>query len=130
MGDVVLLTLEEYEHQIAHRLEQGAAMIFYQHRLEQFDWMTAEDQPQFKRELRLIRRQLREGVSITEVIAAEPLIINGTTLYTMLLKCDVACHPYSLLRQRGMLDDADYTPYFFTSEKTRNGAVRYINIPP
>lgn len=130
MGDVVLLTLQELQRQIAHRLEQGAAMIYYQHRLQAFDWLTVEDQHGFKRELKSIRAQLREGVSITEVIAAEPLVINGTTLYTMLLKCDVPCHPYSLLRERGMLDDADYTPYFFTSENTRDGAVRYINIPP
>jgi hypothetical protein len=40
---------------------------------------------------------------------------------------DVECYAYFMLHGEGQTDDMDYTPYFFTSENSRNEAIAYIN---
>lgn len=39
---------------------------------------------------------------------------------------DHSCFPYSLLRRRGLIDGADYTPYFFRSIKKRDEIITWL----
>ena len=125
-------SLYDVQQEIDGYLRQGAVLVFWQHEAERFDYLLERDQTAFKTELKSLRRQLRGGETINEAIAGEPIVIKGTTLYPMLLRIvNQPCIAYALLTERGMLvDDSEYTPYFFKSKNTRNGAVRYMNIRP
>ncbi len=128
---LVARQLSVYQRQLLDALDQNAACIYYLHALEEHRWLAYEDRAAYHGELRSIRRQLREGIHITEVVAAEETfdMPNGISLHVMLLRCDEPCDAFFLLRQRGRFEDRDWTPYFFRTARARDDAVRYINTP-
>ena len=90
--------------------------------------MNERDQQQWRTEMNVIRTHIQAGHA-TAVAAGETLIVQGNVFYPMHVTFKVKCWPYMVLRQRGRVDDADYTPYLFTDERSRNNVVQFINTP-
>lgn len=119
-------SLEELEGQITYGLGEGAELLYWHHQLNYFNYLTSDDQETYHRELKLIRKQLKKG-SITSVKRGPAFTVDSRELYTMEVTMgNKLCYPYMLLRKRGLFDDSDSTPYFFTSRKSRDKAVEYI----
>ena len=110
-----------------------ATIKFWEHRrifiLSQFDYfnyLTSDDQDTYHQELKLVRKQLRAG-SIISVKSGTTITVGSKELYTMdVAMANKLCYPNMLLKRRGLFDDAYNTPYFFTSEKSRDKAVTFI----
>ena len=61
---------------------------------------------------------MKGGTSIT---------VGSNELYTMeVTMANMMCYANMLLQERGLFDDADNTPYLFTSQKSRDNAITYI----
>ena len=122
-----MYALEDVEGQILLGLRQGAVLLYWHHGQNLFDYLTIDDQEPYHRELKSIRNQLRRG-SVTTVKGGALITMNGIKLFTMEVTFqNQTCYPYMLVQKRGLFEDADCTPYFFTSEKSRDNAVQYIN---
>ena len=119
-------SLEGLHHQLAYGLENGAVFLYWHHRLQYFNYLTTDDQDAYHEELKLVRKQLRGG-SITSVSSGTSITVGSKMLHTMnVTMANQMCYPNMLLQERGLLDDTDHTPYFFTSEMSRDNAVSYI----
>ena len=119
-------SLEVLEHQVTTAKERNAWVIYWHHNANSFTWMNEEDQQQWRREMNMIRTNIQDG-HVTAVTAGETMTVNGNIFYPMQVTCNEKCWPYMILRRRGRFDDADYTPYLFVDEQSRNNAVQFIN---
>ena len=119
-------SLEGLEGQLAYGLEKRGELLYWHHRLNYFNYLTSEDQDTYHQELKLVRKQLRAG-SIISVKSGTTITVGSKELYTMdVAMANKLCYPNMLLKRRGLFDDAYNTPYFFTSEKSRDNAVTFI----
>ena len=120
-----MYALEDLEGQLVLGLRQGGVLLYWHHGQILFDYLTRDDQKPYHRELKNIRNQLRRG-SVTTVKSGALITVNGVKLFTMEVTFqNQTCYPYLLVQRRGLSEDADYTPYFFISEKSRDNAVQY-----
>ena len=114
------LSLDSLESNIQHAIENNAAMIFWHHRAEKFTYFCSEDKDQYRDEMRNLRSGMSSGV-VKKVKKGPNLKIGQTTLFTMEIEFkENLCHAWFLLQRNGLIEDADYTPYFFRSERKRN----------
>ena len=119
-------SLEGLHRQLACGLENDAVFLYWHHRLQYFNYLTTDDQDAYHGELKLIRKQLWGG-SITSVTSGTSITVGSKVLHTMnVTMANQMCYPNMLLQERGLFDDADHTPYFFTSETSRDNTVSYI----
>ena len=102
------------EEVLNYHLDQQTMMYF-----------TKDDKHLFRRELRLIRDKVNEGV-FGEVKAGDNLTIGGRTVYTLLVGIEEMCPAYFLLRRRSLSDDLYYLPYLFVGENCRNNVLEWI----
>ena len=121
-------SLEVLEHQVTTAKERNAWVVYWHHNVNSFTWMNEEDQQQWRTEMNVIRTHVQAG-HVTAVAAGETLTVQGNVFYPMHVTFKEKCLPYMVLRRRGRMDDADYTPYLFTDEQSRNNAVQFINTP-
>ncbi len=119
-------SLERLHRQLAFGLENDAVFLYWHHRLQYFNYLTTDNQDAYNGELKLVRKQLRGG-SITSVTSGTSITVGSKVLHTMnVTMANQICYPNMLLQERGLFDDADHTPYFFTSETSHDNAVSYI----
>ena len=80
----------------------------------------------YQEEMRNLKWSIRQR-QVTSITAGETIMIEGTPLFPIDLRFDNApCYPYMLLLRRGVLDDADNTPYFFRSRQKRDQIITYL----
>ena len=121
----VTASAEDLSGQISDCLADRASMIYFLHHTGRFHYFKLEDQQLYQTELLNIRRQLRSGV-IEEVKAGDDFVHGNVRLYPMLVKFQTECPAHFLLQKRGLIDDLDYTPYYFKGQNARNKALAFI----
>ena len=125
--NVDIFNLAETKQAIAYAIANNAAMIYFHHGLQQFMYLIGSDKAKFREEMNNLKANIREGL-ISTISAGEPINISGTDLFPMDVRVDnQPCFAYMLLRQRGRMEDADNTPYFFKSEKKRDEVMGYLS---
>lgn len=118
--------LADLIRQITFALEEGGCFVYWHHNVKSFNFLMAIDTDEYHHELKQLRKQFRDG-RVTSVTAGDDHIVGDTTLHTMEVDfINQPCYPYMLLRERGLIDDTDHTPYFFTSARSRDNAIEYI----
>jgi hypothetical protein len=126
---IEMYSLAELMQQLRTGLNEGGRMLFWNHQVDGIMYLTGTNQDRrgYRQELRNLRRQRRSG-SVVQVAAGESIFVDGRELHTMeVTMSNIPCHPYMMLRMRGRIDDGDKTPYFFTSQDSRDRAVAWIN---
>ena len=127
MSHTICLDLNDLTAQIAMALDDTAALIYWHHKLFKFDWLRASDQHLYKDELRNLKGMIKTGVLIG-VKAGESLSIQEKTLYPLEIELkNVECYAYMLIRRRGLLEDAENTPYLFVSQSARENAMTFLS---
>ena len=122
----MLLNLDDLEGSISNALENGAALVYWNHQLMGFNYMKVEDQANYHKELKNLRRGKRDG-KVGTVQAGECITVNGVSLFVLEMELrSLPCQPYFLLRRRGLSTDIMYTPYLFKSEASRDSAMKFI----
>ena len=125
-SELSLLDLRSLERQISFAEQDKAAVVYWHHHLSHFDWFRASDKSDYKEELRKLQGWIRDS-TITDVRLGDLLIVNRNTLYPLELRFNsLECHAYMLLRRRGRIEDAYYTPYLFRSQSSCQGALEYL----
>jgi len=122
-------SLPRIERGVAYAIAQGATVIYYHHGLQQFRHFRglSVDNDAFRQEVVNLKKNINRGV-ISAISAGEPITINGTDLFPVdLMFDDQPCYPYMLLRRNGLIDDADNTPYFFTSKGKCDQVIKCLN---
>ena len=113
------LSLDSLEANIEHAIENKAAMIFWHHSAQSFTYFCLEDKDQYLEEMRNLRSGLRNG-HVKEVKKGLSLTVGQSTLFTMEVEFkENSCHAWFLLQQNSLMEDADYTPYFFRLDLKR-----------
>ena len=124
--DPLCLSLDELEEQIRVCVRRGGVMIYWSHRVSTFDYLIAEDNAQYKQEIKNMRKLFRER-EIVNLKAGEEYETNGTVLHPLDMKFwNMPCHAYMLLRLNGSFADAEYTPYFFKSKTKRDVVLAWM----
>ena len=120
------LSLDVLERELKYAIDNDAAMIYWHHNLGAFNYLLASDRDRYREEMRNVRNNIRDGLIVT-ISAGDPITLNSTNLYPMELKIrDAPCYAYMLVRREGEMSDAEKTPYFFKSEKTRDDVIKYL----
>ena len=124
--DPICLSLDELEEQLRVCVRSGGVMIYWSHRKSTFDYLIAEDNAQYKQEIRNMRKHFREG-KIIDLKAGEEYETNGTVLHPLDMKFrNMPCYAYMMIRRNGSIDDAEYTPYFFKSKTKRDEVLEWM----
>ena len=119
-------SLSDVEASVADAISNNASLIYYHHGIKHFTYYIESDKKEFRVELRNVKNMIRTHV-ISSITAGETLDFAGTELFPMDLKIvDHPCYPYSLLRKRGLIDDAENTPYFFRSSEKRDEIITWL----
>ena len=120
------LSLDVLERELKYAIENNAAMIYWHHNLGAFMYFLVSDRDRYREEMMNVRNNIRDGLIIT-ISAGEAITLNSTNLYPMELKIrDAPCYAYMLVRRKGKTSDAEKTPYFFKSQKTRDDVIKYL----
>jgi hypothetical protein len=120
------LSLYELQRQLSEAISAGAAIVYYVHTVQAFNYFLPGDRDMYGNEMRLLRGQLRNG-TIVDVRAGEDFHINGKTLFPLDVKFDGReCYAYFLLRQQGDVADSICTPYFFSNKDKRDEFLRWL----
>ena len=105
-------------------------MIYWNHQLSKFNYLIPQDNAEYKREIKNMRKHFREGM-IVDVKAGEEFQINDTALHPLDMKIrNMPCHAYMLLRRNGLFEDAEYTTYFFNCKTTRDQVLEWMQRSP
>ena len=120
------LSLDSLEANIEHAIDNKAALIFWHHSAQRFTYFCSEDKDQYCQEMRNLRSGVRNG-QVKKVKKGASLTVGQSSLFTMEVEFkDNPCHAWFLLQQNGLIEDADFTPYFFKSEQKRDELVSYL----
>ncbi len=121
------LSLEDAQNQLCFCLRENAAIIYWSHEIQGFDYLLLSDKQRFRGETRNLRKYYRDGC-ITSSFAGESIDINGTLLYPIkvMYRQDMQCVVYFLLCMHGEMSDLDKTPYFFVRESKRDEALGWL----
>ena len=119
-------SLENIEKELKKCLADKAVFIYWNHLIDNFDYLKMGDDTIYKVELVNLRKQLCSG-RIESVSKGEILVIDGTVLETMEVKfARTPCVAHMLLRRQGLVDHLEITPYLFKSKGGRDKALKYI----
>jgi hypothetical protein len=120
------ISLDDVESSLAYAINNEAAMIYFHHGTQSFVYYIGSDKARYQEEMRNLKWSIRQR-QVTSITAGETIMIEGTPLFPIDLRFDNApCYPYMLLLRRGVLDDADNTPYFFRSRQKRDQIITYL----
>jgi len=121
MEEYQTLSLEQLEKVIdGYIREHNAAMIYWHHNLNNWDYLLHSDRTLFKQEMKNLTKYLKNG-KIVHVTKGLVVDVKGTPLYPVEIEFeDVQCPSYFLVAKRGLSHHLDMTPYFFRSEKKRD----------
>lgn len=129
----IRLNFNEEKRRILDAMNCKARIIYHHNYCMSWQFFVKGQEAIFHREMENIREGLLSG-SVKEVKAGENFVIDGMLegecLYTMLVKfSDEQCPSWMMLRQRGLLDDMQWTPYMFVKSNTRDAIISRINEP-
>jgi len=120
------LSLDVLERELKYAIDNDVAMIYWHHNTGAFMYFLVSDRDRYREEMMNVRNNIRDGLIIT-ISAGEAITLNSTNLYPMELKIrDAPCYAYMLVRRKGKTSDAEKTPYFFKSQKTRDDVIKYL----
>ena len=117
-------SVDALRRQLSNALSAGAVMLSWSPAINQIHFLNVDDQDAYHRTLRLIKGELQSG-QVSEVISGASLDVGEVQLFSMLVKSDHMCPAYFLLHGRNT-NDVFYSPYYFTSENSRDNAVAYL----
>ena len=119
-------SLENIEKELKKCLADKAVFIYWNHLIDNFDYLKMGDDTIYKVELVNLRKQLCSGC-IESVSEGEILVIDGKVLETMDVKfARTPCVAHMLLRKQGLVDHSEITPYLFKGKGCRDKALKYI----
>ena len=109
---------------------RGGRVIYWHHGGDQFLFLRSEDPPCHRRELRMLRKCVRDG-RISDVVTHGMLEFDGVKLHPVLLKfANQKCNAIDLLSlNEGFSECRDYTPYFFLEETLRDEVFAHLLKP-
>ena len=120
------VNLVDAEASLVDAISNNAVLIYYNHSVQHFMYYIGSDKEHFHEELKTVRRNIRARY-ITAVSVGETLNVGGTDLFPLELRIDAhPCYEYMLLRRRGLIDDAEITPYFFRSVNKRDEVITWL----
>jgi hypothetical protein len=120
------LSLEVLEHKIEAYINDGAFMIYWNHRMRIFDYFLESDEIHIRHEIMNLTEQTKKG-TILRFKKGGVVDIKGVQLYPLEFEFkDMDCPAYFLVTKRGLTDEMAMTPYFFRSEEERDKIYRFI----
>jgi hypothetical protein len=121
-------TTNQIEEILNESREKTGLMIYWKHGHNIFMFFYPGDQ-MYRVEMRRLRRELRkQDGNVLEIVAGEPLQVGCDTLYPIEVKMSgLPCAPYLLLREDGMIEHLDYTPYFVRTIQKRDEILQWLN---
>ena len=127
MDEVQTFTLENLENVIDNYIkEQNAAMIYWHHAINNWDYFLGSDTKLFKQEMKNLIKQIKSG-KIIHVSRGASVEVKGAHLYPVEMEVEnVQCGAYFVVAKRGLIDDLSMTPYFFRSEQKRDEIYDYL----
>ena len=127
MSDFFSYTLSGLKDQIRLAIRNSAILIYFFMNIEDggsFDYCTCD------KGIEGACEGVKLGCTVggvSDIRPGEVFVFEGVKLWPMdVFFVGAPCHPYMLLRENGLVDDADYTPYFFVSRKKRDSALDAI----
>jgi len=111
-------------------LEEKGLMIYWVHGLNAFMFFYPGDK-NYRVEMKRLRRELRKtNGNVSEIVAGEPLQVGSHTFYPIDVRMPRRpCFPYMLLRQEGLFDHSDFTPYLLRTAEKRDAILAWLNRP-
>jgi hypothetical protein len=127
MDEVQTFTLENLENVIDNYIkEQNAAMIYWNHGQEKWNYALSSDKKLIKREMKNLIMLIKSG-KIIHVSRGASVEVKGAHLYPVEMEVEnVQCGAYFVVAKRGLIDDLSMTPYFFRSEQKRDEIYDYL----
>ena len=97
--------------------EQNAAMIYWNHGQEKWNYALSSDKKLIKREMKNLIMLIKSG-KIIHVSRGASVEVKGAHLYPVEMEVEnVQCGAYFVVAKRGLIDDLSMTPYFFINGK-------------
>ena len=123
---LLLLSLEELENTIEGYISNGAYMIYWNHRMDIFDYLLESDVAIITHEIMNLKKHTKKG-NILSIKKGGVVDIKGVQLYPLEIEFkDIECHAYFLVTKRGLTDEMAMTPYFFRSEEECDKIHRFM----
>ena len=100
--------------------EHDAAMIYWNHSLNDWDYHHSSDTTLYKQEINNLIMQINNGnvVNVTKGLVVD---VKGTQMYPVEIEFkNVQCPAYAILEKSWRNEFMNRTPYFFRSEKKRD----------
>ncbi len=121
-----LLSLEELENTIEGYINNGAYMIYWNHRMDIFDYLLESDVAMIRHEILNLKEWTKKG-NILSIKKGGVVDIKGVQLYPLEFEFkNIECHAYFLVTKRGLTDEIAKTPYFFRSEEECDKIYRFL----
>jgi hypothetical protein len=120
------LSLEELENKIKDHIDNGAFMIYWNHRMEIFDYLLESDEILIRHEIMNLKEHTKKG-NILRFKKGGVVDIKGVQLYPLEFEFkDMDCPAYFLVTKRGLTDEMAMTPYFLRSEEERDKIYHFM----
>jgi hypothetical protein len=120
------LSLEELENKIEEYINEGAFMIYWNHRMDIFDYLLESDEIIIRHEIMNLKEQTKKG-NILRFKKGGVVDIKGVQLYPMEFEFkDMDCPAYFMVTKRGQPDEMAMTPYFYRSEEECDKIYRFM----
>ena len=117
---IFLLSLQELENTIEGYINNGAYMIYWNHRMDIFDYLLESDVAMIRHEILNLKEWTKKG-NILSIKKCGVVDIKGVQLYPLEIEFkDIECHAYWLT------DELAMTPYFFRSEEECDKIYRFM----
>ena len=122
----LLLSLDKLENIIEGYINNGAYMIYWNHRIDIFDYLLESDVAIIRHEIMNLKKHTKKG-NILSIKKCGVVDIKGVQLYPLEFEFkDMECPAYFLVTKRGLTDEIAMTPYFFWSEEECDKIYRFM----
>ena len=126
MSKYVGFSRVDMENDAVNYITNNAVMIYWHHEARKLTYIIAEDQMDYRGEMRRLKSAIRDG-RIISVRSGETITIGNESLFPVLLEFrGQQCPAYFLLSQSAMGEFVDFTPYFFRSSRMRDAVLNYL----
>jgi hypothetical protein len=120
------LSIDELKNQIMDHIGNGAFMIYWNHRMEIFDYLLESDEILIRHEIMNLKEHTKKG-NILRFKKGVVVDIKGVQLYPLEVEFkDMECPAYFLVTKQGLTDEMAMTPYFFRSEEECDKIYRFM----
>ena len=123
---VLQLSLDKLENIIEGYINNGAYMIYWNHRIDIFDYLLESDVAIVGHEIMNLKKHTEKG-NILSIRKGRVVEIKGVQLYPLEIEFkNIECHAYFMVTKRGLTDEIAKTPYFFRSEEECDKIYRFL----